>query len=92
MGDNPTEKKNQQKLLKNQEETLTGSKDTTIGGDTKAIYWGEIKHLLMTIYLLRKYELHWEGRNSVGDGERNSTGMYKHLGDFIGQNNMPQSI
>ena len=39
--------------LRNQEETLTTSKGTTIGGDTKTIYWGGITHLLMMIYLQR---------------------------------------
>ena len=73
MGDNPTGEEIK-KLLKNQKETLTGSKDTTIGGDTKAIYWGEIKHLLMKIYLLRRHDSRWEGRNSVGEKKETPLG------------------
>ena len=52
---------------------MTGSKGTTIGGDTKAIYCGRIKHLLMTIHLLRKYELHW-GRPKLYWGQGHTIG------------------
>ena len=71
MGDNPTE--NNQKLLRNQEKTLTGSK---LNGDwrgNQCDLLGKINHLCWRSTLLRKYELRW-GRQKLCRGKQHAAG------------------